>query len=61
MTEPQTYLDRERMTDRWQAAQDLIRVTDHARELGKVGRLTEVDRDLVALAERAWDAVQGAS
>ena len=60
MTGPLTHAEREQL-DRWDAAEDLIRVTDHARELRQAGRLTEVDRDLVAMAERAWDAVRGAS
>lgn len=40
------------------AAEHLIRVTDHARELRQVGRLTDTDRVAIAAAELAWDAAR---
>ena len=44
---------------RKEAAEELIRATDSARELGKVGKLTRADAERVQDANAAYDKASG--
>lgn len=50
-----TWLDRQRLTARWDAALELIRARDDLRELAKLGRSTDEDKWRHDEASKAWD------